>query len=52
MDPDLFPFVVNCLLLVVTNMHDAQKVTSSFKSKDTDGRTLGFAILHKDLGWR
>ena len=52
MDPDLFSFVLHCLLLAVTNMHDVQRGTSSFKSRNLDGRTPSFESLNMDLGWR
>ena len=52
MDPDFFPFVVYCLILYVTNMHDSQRVTSSFKSRNIDGMTPSFSSINMDLWWR
>ena len=52
MNPDYFPFVICCLLLDVTNTHDAQRGTSYFKSRNLDWRTPSFAILNIDLWWR
>ena len=52
MDSDLFLFVMNCLLIAVPKIHDAQSGTSTFMYKNIDGKTLIFASLNKDLGWR
>ena len=41
-DPDLFPFVLCCLLLDVPNMHDSQRFTSSFKYINID---MGLQVL-------
>ena len=51
-DPDFLPFFLRYLLLDVPNMHDAHRFTSSFKSRNIDGRTPSFASLNMDLGWR
>ena len=51
MDPNFLPFVVRYLLLDVPNMHEAHRFTSSFKSRNIDGRTPSFACLNMDLGW-
>ena len=50
-DPDLFPFVIHCLLLDVPNIHDTKRGTLSFEYINIDGRTPGFASLNMDLGW-
>ena len=52
MDHYLFPFVLHVIPLSVTNMHDAQIGTSSFKYGNIYGRTPSFASLNMDLGWR
>ena len=52
MEPDFFPFVIRCLLLVAPNIHYLQRVTSSLKSRNIDGRTPIFSSLKMDLGWR
>ena len=52
MDPDLSPFVINFLILAVTNIQDAQRCTSSFKYINLDGRTTSFDSLNMDLVWR
>ena len=50
MDPYVFPFVIYWRILDVTNMHGVQRGTSSFSSRNFDGRTPSFAILNMDLG--
>ena len=52
MEPYLFPFVLYCLLLAVTNTHDAQRDTSSFNGRNLDDRTPIFDGIHMDFGWR
>ena len=51
-DPYFLPFIFHCLLLTVPNMDDSQSGISSFKYINLDGRTLIFASLKMDLGWR
>ena len=51
-DTDLFPFVLHCILLAVTNMHGAQRGKSYFKYINLDGRTPIFASLNMDLVWK
>ena len=50
--PDIFPLVLSFLILDVPNMHDAQRVTSSFKYRNIDGKNPSFAILNMYLGYR
>ena len=44
MEPYLLPFVIHCLLLSVPNMHNAQKGTSSFKSRNIDDGTPSLLV--------
>ena len=50
MDPDFLLFVIVCSLLAVPNMHDAQRSTKSFRSRNSFGRTPSFASINMDLG--
>ena len=50
MNPDLFPFVVSFLLLVVPNIYDTQRGTSISKSRNIDGRNPSCASLDMYLG--
>ena len=52
MDPYLFLFVLHLLLLAIPNMHDAQRSTSSFKSRNIDERTPSFSSPNTDILWR
>ena len=52
MNPDFFLFVFNFRLVAVPNMHDAQIVTSSFRSKILARRTPVFDSVYMDLGCR
>ena len=52
MDPDLFYFIIHCLLIAVPNIHVAKRGTLSFKFRNIDGKTPGFASINMDLGWR
>ena len=52
MDPYFLLFVIYCLLLAVPNVHDEQRVTSSFKYRNIDGKNPSFAILNMYLGYR
>ena len=49
-NPDLLPFVVYFCLVFGPNMHDAQRVTSSFRSRNSFGGTPWFACLNMNLG--
>ena len=46
MDPDFFHFVLNCCLLAVPNMHDSQRGTLYFRSKNCARRTPGFDSIN------
>ena len=52
MDPYLPLFVLHCLLLAVTNMHDEQRGTSSFMSRNLYGGAPNFASINMYLGWK
>ena len=51
-DPYFLPFFLHCLLLSSPNMHNAQRGTSYFKSRNLDGRTPSFASINTNLVWR
>ena len=51
-NPYFFPVLIDLSLLDVTNMDDAQRVTSYFRCKNIDEKTQSFSILNMDLGWR
>ena len=51
-DHYFFPSFLYFLLLDVPNMHDAHRVTSSFKSINIDGRNPSISSLNMDMGWR
>ena len=50
MDPDLFPHFIHRCLLAVTKIYDAQRGTSSVRSRNSFGRTPWFACLNMNLG--
>ena len=52
MEPDFFIFVLHSLFLAVPNMNDAQRFTSSFNSRNLNGRTPSFSSLNKYLECR
>ena len=52
MYPDSLPLFLHILLLAATNIHDTQRVTSSFKYINSDRRTQSFSSLNMHLGWR
>ena len=49
MDTYFFPFCLHCIILAVTNMHYTQRVISSFKSRNIDGRTPSFSGRNMDF---
>ena len=51
-DPYVFPFVIHWLILVVPNIHDAQRGTSLLISRNIYGMNTSLARLNMDLVWR